>query len=269
MTDRPEFFRYAPAYGTVYRVYPKSWEVDVLASNGGIIPRAIVLGARLPEESTEQRPQWVVVLWSEATDGQTYALPVPSRLPGLRYQRSELVLLEEVQGWKISIKAPGNTGVTVAGQTGELEIRSEKGGRTLQLRIQEQGGVIRLDTPKTHVVMHDDVGDVAVECDRDATVDAGRDVGVTAGRDINATAAQNISAEAGGNVTVDAPAGTITATAGVAVTVEAPAITATATVTASVAAPAITVTGAVTVTIAAPTINLIGTVNVTGILNVL
>lgn len=215
MIDRPEFFRYAPAYGTVLHVYPRSWEVDVLAANGGIIPRAVVLGSRLPEESTKGRPQWVVILWSEATEGQAYALPIPSRLPGGRYDRADLVYLEEVQGFRITIRAPGNQGRVVAGQTGEFEVCSEKDGRRLQARIIEAGGVIRLDTPKTRIVLADDEEAISVEAVGNVAVDAGGDIEAMAGGDVTVQAGGSIKLTAAGTVEITGASVKITGPGGI------------------------------------------------------
>lgn len=193
MTDRPEYFRYATGFGRVIAVYAgEEWEVDILPDSGGKITHALVVGPRLPERSTKQRPQIVLYGHGGATQGRTWALPIPSRLPGPRYSRKGLVYIEEVQGFRVVIKAPLNIGDVVVDQTGELEIHTTKGDRELAFRITEAQGVIETRTPKTSIVQNDDAGSITATCTGDATIHADGNVVVHAGKDIKADAAGEI-----------------------------------------------------------------------------
>lgn len=224
--------------GIVRRVYPESWEVDVelLYSVNGVIRRAAILGPFLPEVHADGRPSHAVVGWLDAFQQSPVAVTLHNTLCPIP-DRKDYVYWSEHHGFRITIREPGHQGeLRAADQVGELEIRSLKGGRPLQVRIIEAGGVIRIDTPTTRIVLDDDANKVEVHADGDVAVDAGAN--------LEATAGANASVQAGANVTVSA-GGNVTATAAGAVAVNATAVTVTA--------------GA---------INLVGNVTVTGRLDV-
>jgi len=246
----PEEFRYAGTYGTVLHVYPQAWEVDVLAEYGGIIQRAAVIGARLPEVSADDRPQWVYVFWAHATHGQAFCLPVSSRLPGTRYDRDGLVYVDEIRGYRITVREPGHP---TENQVGELEVRSEKGGRVMQLRVLESGGVVRIDTPNTSLVLHDDEGGVTIECTetarincKNAVIEADEDIDANAGGDVSVRADGDASVRAAGNANVVAT-NALGLQAGQALTISGATVTITS-------GGVLTITAAGAVTINAPTV---------------
>lgn len=187
MRERPEHFRYATGYGIVLNVY-ESWEADLLVESGGIVPRAVILGPRRLEKSTPGRPQWVIYGYADHTNGLAYCIPVSSRLTD---DRVHLYLYDEVLNWRFSIDDAGN-----------YELQNTAKG--LHIRVQEDGGIIRLDTPSTHIVLNEAEQSVTIDC------------------------AGDLEATAGGNATVKATAikldgpveitGALTAKAGVTVT---------------------------------------------------
>lgn len=203
--------------GLVRAVYPATWEVDVELAYAvnGVVRRARVAGVFLPEIHKPERPSHALVGWLDAFQQGPVAVPLHNTLcpPG---ERKDFVFWSEHHGFRITIREPGHTGELRSGaQVGELEIRSLKGGRELSLRLVEDGGVVRIDTPTTRIVLDDDENKVEIHADGDVAVDAG----------------QNLVATAGGNATVTA-VGSIGLTAQVV----------------TVTAPAINLTGAVTVT---------------------
>lgn len=230
--------------GHVIAVHPERWEVDVQLrySSGGRVPRCRVVAHWLPEVHREERPSLVLVGWADAYLDGPLAIPVHSFvMPDAQYP--DHVYWSEHFGWRIKIQQPGRgPNSPTAPQTGELEIRTTntKEG-PLSIRIQEEAGVIRLDTPDTHIVMRQDAKSIQIIATKDVFVQCENAI-VDAGNNIEATAQQNIVATArGGNISVIAPAGVVTveATAG-----------------------AVNVKGGAVVNVDAPAINLNGLVKV-------
>lgn len=224
--DRPEEFRYDLGYGTVQAVHPKSWEVDILAEDGGLVQRAIVLTARLPEPSTPERPQWVVFGFASHLQGRPLCWPIPSRLTGPRLPRDELVWYDEVGPYRLSINTAD-----------EFEIRNTDGEALHRIRIQQQDGVVRLDTPRTRIVLREADQSVTIECDKALNVSC---------ETATVHAQQSVDVTAGTSATVEAP--TIDVKGGTAVTVEAPIIDLKGGAAINLTAPAIALTGQVDVT---------------------
>ena len=156
MIDRPEEFGYAWHYGTVEAVYPESWEVDVAAEGGGVVPRAVVLGPRLPEVSTPDRPQWVLWGTGAARAGAAVCLPIASRLPATRTPRQDVVYYDEVLNYRLTVT-----------RTNELEIRNaDPDGAQHRVVIKQEGGVVQLDTPRTRLTLRESDQSVTIACDR-------------------------------------------------------------------------------------------------------
>lgn len=185
MTDHPDAFRFDLGVGRVVTVYPESWEVDLDAEVGGVVERALVIGQRLPEVSSADRPQWCVFGFASHQHGGAVCWPVESRLPGQRMSRADLVEYDEILNWRFTIDRSGN-----------LELRNAKGDQLLQLRIQENGGVIRLDTPSTRIVMREEDASIELHCDKSLTATC---------KDATVTADTDATVNAGGQITVKAP----------------------------------------------------------------
>lgn len=192
MSDRPEQFRYAPSYGTVQAVHPASWEVDVLTANGGLVLQVLVLGPRLPEISTKDRPQWVIIAFPDALQGQPVCWPIESRLPGPRLPRADFVYYDEVLNYRITIN-----------RENELEIRNTNGAVLCQLRIQQINGVIRLDTPSTSFVLQESDKSAALRTKGDTTVIA-KNADVTVDESATVTAGQDVTMKAGNAINLQA-----------------------------------------------------------------
>lgn len=195
---------FVPAIVTA--VYPDTWEVDVALaySSGATVQRCKVQGIFLPEVHTEDRQSKVLIGRLDELQQAPIAIPIHNTMIPDE-EKADHVYWSEHHGFRIKIREPGHQGELRPGdQVGELEIRSLKGERLLQVRIQEDGGVIRLDTPKTRVVLSDDEEKIEVHADGDVVVDAGGSIAATAGEDISAIAGGDIVAQAGGNVFVQA-----------------------------------------------------------------
>ncbi len=88
-------------------------------------------------------------------------------------------------------------------RSGELELRNQAyPDKLLQFRIREDGNEVRLDTPRTHVVLRDDDGgiteqDVTVKC-TNANVQASGNASVDAGGNLDLQAGGNASLSAAG-----------------------------------------------------------------------
>ena len=198
--------------GRVVAVNDVTWEVDIESEDGGLISRAMVIGPRLQQSSTGDRPQWCKFALAGNRHGRPVCWPIESRLPGERTPRKDVVYYDEVQNFRETIT-----------REGVWELRNSK-GPLLQLRILEEGGVIRVDTPKVRAVVKDEDGSIDVHCDGDLTADVGGNA--------SATVAGNIDVQAGGNVTVQAGGDIVAEAAG----------------KVDVTAPQINLTGAVTIT---------------------
>lgn len=182
METHPSESRIEPQLGAVIRVYPDTWEVDVrlIHSSSAIIRRAKINGVYLPEVHSAERPSHAIVVWMDGYQQSPVALPLHNTIAPPA-ARKDYVYWSEHHGFRVTIKEPGHLGaLRPDNQVGELEIRSLKGGRSLQIRIIEDAGVIRLDTPTTHVVLTDDDGSVAIACDGDLTAEAGGTIELTA-----------------------------------------------------------------------------------------
>lgn len=220
--DRPEEFRFDTGYGIVLESYP-DWHVDILTAGGGVIQRAMVLGPRLPEKSTDARPQWVYFGFADHSHSQAWCVPQPSRLPGDRSSRKDFVYYEEVGNYRITID-----------RTGVLEIRNTVSAEVLQqIRIFEADEVVRIDTPTTRAILDNKAKSITFEADEtvtvncknaivnteeDTTVNAEGNVAVDAGGNVDIQAGVNATIAAGGNISVEA-GGTLDLTATGAVTI--------------------------------------------------
>lgn len=183
MNDRIENFRYETGFGTVLQVYPDAWEVDVRAAgSSGIVYRATVLGPRLPEVSTPTRPQFVVFGFAHSSIGNPWCMPMPSRL--FSGTRGHFVYWEEALNWRITIN-----------RDNEVEILHPT--KQYHILLQEKDGVVRIETPKTRLVLKDVDGSVLVECDEKLTVHC-KDA------EVNVDAVANVTA--GSSANVKAPA---------------------------------------------------------------
>lgn len=201
--DRPEEFRFDIGIGRIIEIYPRSWEVDIEAEDGGVVQRAIVVGPRLPEKSNDARPQWCVFGFASHLHGRAVCWPIESRLPAARTPRADVVHYDEVLNFRTTIDRAGN-----------LEIRNAKGGRLLQIRIKEDGGVVRLDTPTTRVVLNDDAKSIEVHCDETLTATC-KNATVTADQNVDVTAGGNANVKATGSLTLKAASIQIEATGAV------------------------------------------------------
>jgi len=190
--SRPDQYRYGLGYGIVERVYPDSWEVDILAADGGRVSRAVVLGPRLPEISAQfkggrtDRPQWVLYGFASHLHGAPVCWPIESRETN---DRANWVYYAEVLDFRITIN-----------RQNELEIRNTHGETLLQFRIQETDGVMRLDTPHTRVVLKDADQSIDIHCDKPLTISC-----ETATVNVDKTAVVN----AGESVAVNTPLWTV------------------------------------------------------------
>jgi hypothetical protein len=200
MNDRPEEFRYDAGIGRIVAVYPNTWEVDIEAEDGGLIQRALVEGPKRPKPSRTERPEWVEYGFASHLQGRPVCRLLQSRLMGSRFARSGLVYFEEIEtddgrGFRITVD-----------QSGNLEIRSLT-EPLRQIRILDQDGVVRVDTPSTRIVLKEGDKSAELHCDGDASVDAGGDLDATAGGTAKVTAGGDATVEStGGNVTVKATA---------------------------------------------------------------
>jgi len=178
-----EDFRYAGGYGLVVASHD-TWLVDIETAGGGLISEVQVIGPRLPEASTPERPQWVYYEFGDHTNGRSRCYPIPAFLPGPRDERTGFIYYEEVGNFRMSID-----------REGQFEVINRKDpGKPLQVRVREDGNEVRLDTPKTHIVLSDDDGKITLEADQDivlkctnASVEASGNV------DVSATGAVSVS----------------------------------------------------------------------------
>ncbi|MEO8753197.1 MAG: hypothetical protein ABI624_11035 [Casimicrobiaceae bacterium] len=143
MTDRPEHFLYATGFGIVVRSYD-TWEVDIRAADGSIVPRVPVTGPRLPEASTPERPQWVVFGHAMHGQGHAWCQPMPSQLSARRFSRRDFVYYDEVGNYRLTIN-----------RAGEFEVRNTRDGRLYQVRILEATNTIDLVTPSSDVTLRE------------------------------------------------------------------------------------------------------------------
>lgn len=214
MNDRPEHFRYETQFGKVVQVYRDTWECDLLSEAGGRINRALIIGPRRPEVSTPERPQWALYGHADAAQGKPWCLPVDSRLPGPRTERGQWVWYDEVGNFRITIN-----------EDNELEIRNTDGDALHRIRIQQDGGVVRLDTPRTRIVLREQDQSITIECDEklsvacndvqvnaagNADVRVEKDASVQVVGDANMLVGGNVTATIAGVVTYSAPSATFT-----------------------------------------------------------
>ena len=213
---RPELQRFALGQGIIQAVYPKSWEVDILSDEGGIVQRVMVVGPRFPEVSPQvpgavytDRPQWAIYAHAAHLQGQPICWLVPSRLNSVEIERAQYVYWEEVLNFRISIDRDNN-----------LEIRCRPLGSEdkYRIRVEETDGVIRLDTPRTRIVLKEADQSILVECDKrltihckDATVNVDNQADVTVGANANLIVGGNLDAKVTGTTTLQTAALTVTA----------------------------------------------------------
>lgn len=172
---RVEDFRFATDVGIVIATYPAEWAVDILDLQGSIIRRATIVGARFPEVSTPQRPQWVLFGWMNHAEGHAWARAMNRELPAARATRSAFLYYEEAGLFRITIS-----------HEGVFEVRCRNGrdadddAPLYRLAIDKADGVIQLDTPHTRLRLRESDqgadltvdGPVTINCDT-ATVTAG------------------------------------------------------------------------------------------------
>lgn len=196
MMDRPENFRYGLGRGTVQKVYRATWEVDILAEEGGIIRRARVVGPRRPEVSTPARPQWVVFGFVGHNQSHPICLPEESRLSAARFLRDDYLFYYEFgelpNAWRFTVN-----------EERQLEILHL--AKKYHLVLQEKDGVLMLETPKTRLVLKDADGSILLECDQRLTVHC-QDATVNVDGSADVTVGQTATVKAGASVDVEAPA---------------------------------------------------------------
>lgn len=140
--SRAEDFRFATDVGIVLAVYPREWAIDILAANGSIVRRATVVGSRMPEVSTTERPQWALFGWIDHSEGSAWARGINRELPAGRADRGDFLYYEEAGRFRISID-----------RSGTLELRNRAADDTAddapvhRVVIQEADGVVLLETP--------------------------------------------------------------------------------------------------------------------------
>lgn len=181
---------------TVLAVHRDTWEIDVRALYGsaGRIRRVKVLGPFLPEPETDVLDSKVVVGWLDGHQQSPVAIPIHNTMiPDA--EKAAHVFWSQHLAYLIRIT-----------RDGQLEIRNTK-GPLLQVRVLEADGVVRLDTPKTHLVLKDADGSIEAECEGNAKVAAGGNVDVTAGGNVAVEAGGNLSATAQGQVSLSNGAG--------------------------------------------------------------
>jgi len=199
--DNPETFLFNTSHGTVAAVHPDTWEVDILAADGGVVNNALVLGPRLPEASLPSRPQWVIYGFADNQRGQAWCIPVPSRL--FERVRGQYAYWDEVLHWRITIN-----------RNNELEILHPSG--QFHILLQETDGVIRVEVPEARVVLKNSDKTLLVECTerltvhcKDATVNVENDADVTVGGNVSAQVAGRLDAIVGVEATIEAPQVTV------------------------------------------------------------
>jgi hypothetical protein len=219
MKEHPAESRRELTLGVVTDVHPDTWEVDVRLQNStSSTIRAKIASHFLPEVheigSDGKTPvpgrQSKVFVWRvDAYSQGAIAIPMHHLIAGLE-QLGAHVFWSEHLNFRITINRQGT-----------LEIRNAKdGGPLLQVRMIEEDGVIRLDTPKTHVALKDADGSVAVQCDGDLSAEVGGDLTVqvqgkadaTVVGDVTLTTPSNLIATVIGNATFTV-AGNVTVTA--------------------------------------------------------
>ena len=217
--DRPEHFRFASNMGIISAVYPRTWEVDIRSEGGGVVTRALVLTPRLPEVSTDVRPQWCLYGHAAHLQGQPWCVPVSSRLMGPRTPtRDQWVYYEEVGNFRITID-----------RANELEIRNTAGGAEgdgavlHQFRIQEIDGVIRLDTPTTRIILKEKDKSITIECDEKLSIEC-EDAEVNVRHDATVVVGNNAQVDVLGAATI-AVGATVDVSAGIGMTFTAPSFT--------------------------------------------
>lgn len=161
MTTRPDRFRYDSRFAQVVRAYD-TWEADLLAVGGGLIQRAQVLGPRLPEASTPERPQWVLYGHAGHAQGTPWCIPVPSHLAPQPGARRAFVYYEEVGNFRVTIN-----------RANELEIRNTDGDKVNRLRITQAGGEVVVETPNVRLRVGSDAEELVVETSKKMRVEAG------------------------------------------------------------------------------------------------
>lgn len=219
MDDRPGSFRYATQSGIVVGVHPESWEVDVLLARGGVVERAVVMGPRLPEVSTRERPQYVMVDWIDAQHAMPIASPVASRVGGTRRMRSGFRYFEEFYNYRIT-----------EDHQGTLEIESQREGKQLTVRVKESSDEIEIEGKGGQHVR------IRLGLDGNILIEADKAVDVTC-QTASVTAVN----------TVDVKCQQATVDADILVNITAPLIGVNADAAVGVTAPQITLSGAVTI----------------------
>lgn len=175
---------------TVEAVHPDTWEVDVrsLYASAGIVRRVKVLGHYLPEVHTRERDSKVIVAWLDAYQQAPVCWPIHNTMMPAPELKANHVYWSEHLAYRMRIT-----------RDGVLEIRNAA-GPLLQIQVLEEDGVVRIDTPRTRVILRDSDGSITAECEGDCTVDAGGNIEATAGGNVAVDAGGNISAVAGGNI---------------------------------------------------------------------
>lgn len=152
MTRKVEQYRYGTQYAFVERSYP-TWEVDVRLPNGALEQRVPVVGPRLPEASTEDRPQWVILGFGGHGTSGAWCIPVPAQLDG--GGREGWVYFDQVGNYRISID-----------REGRLEIANAHDGGQTRIRISQSGNELLLDTSAKVRVQAGDIVEVACDAIR-------------------------------------------------------------------------------------------------------
>ncbi len=192
-SNDPGEFRYDSGFGLIVQSYD-TWTVDIRTADGGLLKDVFVIGPRLPEASTPERPQWAYYEFANHANGRPRCHPVASRLPGNRDDRRSFVYYEEVGHYRLTID-----------REGQFEVINRKDpGKPLQVRVREDGNEVRFDTPKTRIVLSDDDGKITLEADQDIALKC-----------------TNASVEASGNVDIQATGGNVAVSAGGSASVQA------------------------------------------------
>lgn len=172
---------------------PLGWTVDVRLSyrSSGILRRVHIHDDFLPELHTMTRQSKVLVGWVDGYQQGPVAIPLHKAIIS-RADKAQYIMWRQHQRWLMRIKASIATPDTPA----EFEILNLTNGKKLQLRLQEQDGVIRLDTNHTRIVLHDADQSITLHSDHDLHASC---------RDADVQALGKVDVAAGTSATVKAP----------------------------------------------------------------
>jgi hypothetical protein len=195
----------ATGFGRVLAVYPDSWEVDLADEVGGFVRRAVVLTHRLPEPSSEARPQWCLWGFSRSAVGLPWAIPIPSRLVSVR---SLWRILEMAGNWRVSLTSAGVYEITLL--DGSLTVRLVEEDHRVE--VIAQNCTVTMDGPAETVAIHApatvaiDVEGVEVRLDRPGALkQTAAQEHATDAPVVSINAAQRITLVAGQSVEIVAP----------------------------------------------------------------